>query len=545
MDGKYMNERTVNNTSSFGLFFQRFAELPMGTKLGSIFAVAAMAAGIFALSLWARQPDFRVLYTNLSDRDGGAIIAALNQMNIPYKFNEGGSAIMVPAGRVHDARLQLASKGLPKGSIVGFELMENQKFGTTQFQEQVNYQRALEGELARSIQALSAVESARVHLAIPKPSVFLREQQKPTASVLINLHPGQSLDRSQVSGIVHLIASSVAELPVAGVSVLDQDGKLLSNNSDTMGNLQLDPGQLAYLQQTEQSYNKRIMEILEPIVGRSNVRAQVTADLDFSLTESTAEIYRPNANQTEAAIRSQQTSESKNGSQANAQGVPGALSNQPPGPASAPINGTTNSKSLDSSGSSASRRDSTTNYEVDKTIKHTRTPVGGIKRLSAAVVVNHRKNVDKSGKVSFVALNEQQVEQVRALVKEAIGFDEKRGDSLSVANTPFTVEEVAPAVETPLWKRPEALTFAKEAGKNLLVGGLAFYLLFGIIRPFFRQLSNRPHIEPRGLSPQELGAAADGSAAALVQIDPLGSARQLARQDPKLVANVVKSWVAR
>ena len=534
----------MNNNSSFGLFFRRFAELPLGTKLGAIFALAAMAAGVVSLGLWARQPDYRVLYTNLSDRDGGAIIAALNQMNIPYQFNEGGSAIMVPAGRVHDARLQLASKGLPKGSIVGFELMENQKFGATQFQEQVNYQRALEGELARSIQALSAVESARVHLAIPKPSVFLREQQKPTASALVNLHPGQTLDRAQVSGIVHLIASSVAELPVSGVSVLDQNGNLLTNNSDHSGDPQLDPGQLAYLHQTEQSYNKRIMDILEPVVGRENVRAQVTADLDFSQTESTAESYRPNSTPTDAAIRSQQSSESKNGAQLNAQGVPGALSNQPPGAAAAPLNGAANAKSSDASGSSSTRRDSTINYEVDKTIKHTRSPIGGIKRLSAAVVVNHKKNIDKAGKSSLTALNEQQIEQVRSLVKEAIGFEEKRGDSLSVANVPFSVEEATLATETPLWKRPDTLIFAKEAGKSLLVGSLALYLLFGIVRPFFRQLAMRPQIEPRGMSTQELALAADGSTAALVQIDPLGTARQLARQDPKLVANVVKNWVA-
>ena len=352
----------MNTNSSLGLFFQRFADLPAGTKIGALFALAAMVAGLVALSLWARQPDFRVLYTNLSDRDGGAIIAALNQMNIPYQFNEGGSAIMVPANRVHDARLRLASSGLPKGSIVGFELMENQKFGATQFQEQVNYQRALEGELARSVQALSAVESARVHLAIPKPSVFLREQQKPTASVLVNLRPGQTLDRAQVSGIIHLVASSVAELPITGVSVLDQNGNLLSNSANESGNLSLDPGQLAYLHQTEQSYNRRILDILEPIVGRDNVRAQVTADLDFSQTESTAESYRPNANQAEATIRSQQTSEAKNGIQGNAQGIPGALSNQPPGAASAPIDKPTSQKGSDASGSSSSRRDSTINY---------------------------------------------------------------------------------------------------------------------------------------------------------------------------------------
>jgi flagellar M-ring protein FliF len=531
----------VAGNTNWNAFFLRFAQLPPGKKIAAMVVVAAMLAGVVALTLWARQPEYRILYTNLSDRDGGMIIAALSQMKIPYRFNEGGSAITVPANRVHEARLQLASKGLPKGSIVGFELLENQKFGVTQFQEQVSYQRALEGELVRSIEALSAVESARVHLAIPRSSVFLRENEKPSASVLLNLRSGQTLERSQVSGIMHLVASSVANLPVSGVSVLDQNGALLSNAQGSV-TAQLDPTQLAYLTQIEQGYIKRILDILVPVVGHSNVRAQVTADLDFSQSESTAEIYKPNATQAESAIRSQQNSESSDGNSANAKGVPGALSNQPPGVATAPIDGSAKGQSAAAGASTSSQRSSTVNYEVDKTTKHVRAQVGNIKRLSAAVVVNYRSELDKSGKAKATPFSEKELEQLRALTKEAMGFSESRGDSLNVVNTPFSVELVNPIPEPVWWKNPDNISLAKEIGKNVLVGLVGLYVLFGVIRPFFRQLATVTRVEPAAL-PETIGASANGAEAAVVRIDSLQTARELARQDPKLVAGIVKTWV--
>ncbi len=532
--------------STLSGFFDRLAELPAGTKLGIMIGTAAAIALLVGVTLWSRTPEFRPLYTNLNDRDGGLIISALSQMNIPYKFTEGGGAVLVPAEKVHEARLRLASQGLPKGSIVGFELLENQKLGVTQFQEQVNYQRALEGELARSIQSLAAVESARVHIAIPKQSVFLRDHQKPTASILLNLHAGRTLDRAQVSGIMHLVASSVADLPVEAVSVLDQNGTLLSGDTSNVAGNGLDPSQLAYLHQTEQGYIQRIVDIVEPIVGRDNVRAQVTADLDFSHTESTAETYKPNGTPTDAAIRSQQMSESSAGAGQGPQGVPGALSNQPPGNATAPITGGANNQARNANPPAASgptQRASTVNYEVDKTVRHVRSPMGAIKRLSAAVVVNHRKQVDKAGKVTYTPMPEAQLNQIRALVKEAMGFSEQRGDSLNVVNTAFNVEEPVQTAPIPLWKKPETLTLAKEIGKQLLAGALVLYVLFGMLRPFFRKLAAQApkRLEP-ALTPA-LEAAAEARPAAVVQIDALETARQLARQDPKLVANVVKSWV--
>jgi flagellar M-ring protein FliF len=476
-----------------------------------------------------------VLYSNIADRDGGAVIAALNQMNVPYRMSEGGGAILVPEKMVHDTRLRLASQGLPKGSIVGFELMENQKLGATQFQEQINYQRGLEGELARSIQSLSAVATARVHLAIPKASVFLRDQQKPSASVIVTLHSGRTLDRAQVAGITHLVASSVPELPLKGVSVLDQNGNLLSSPADAAGGL--DQNQLSYVQQIEASTIKRIVDILEPIAGRNNIRAQVTAELDFSQTELSSESYKPNSTPDAAVVRSEQKSESSDqtGAAAGGKGVPGALSNQPPAGNAAP--GGAGGTAAQASGSS--RRESTVNYEIDKTVRHVKNPVGQVKRLSAAVVVNHRKTGEKGASKPLTA---EEISQITALAKEAMGFTQARGDTLNVANAAFSVEELEAAPEVPMWQQPENVALARDIGKGLLIGALFLYILFGVIRPLVRTLATAPRMEPANMA--ALPDAAEESTPALVQADRLTAAKQLAKSDPKMVANVVKSWVA-
>ena len=517
-----------------------FIQLPARNKAGAIFGAAALIALVVGALLWGRTPEYRILYTNLSDRDGGAVLAALTQMNVPYKFQEGGGAVLVPAEMVHDARLRLASQGLPKGSIVGFELLESQKMGATQFQEQINYQRGLEGELARSIQSVAAVQSARVHLAMPKVSVFLRDQQKPTASVLVALHPGRTLDRAQVAGIVHLVASSVPELNPKNVSVLDQSGNLLSTQHDGIG---LDPQQLGYVRTMEDSFNKRILDLLEPIVGPGNVRARVTADVDFSVQESTAEIYKPNPAPDQAAIRSQSLNENTTGGAAQAQGVPGAASNQP---------GATAGQTTP--GSATGKKESVVNYEVDKTVRHQKNPTGVIKRLSAAVVVNHRRTTAADGKVTVTPLTKDQIEQITALTREAMGFSKDRGDSLNVANAAFSTDELAPAAAVPVWRNPEYLSLAKEGGKTLGLVLLVLYVLFGIIRPLLKQVSTPPQPVPA------LPPAADGdgtqNAEALAQDKKAGAAnggdnpqlsapRQITQTDPKIVADVIRTWVAK
>lgn len=509
--------------------------LPARQMLALMLMAATLAAVVVGAWLWGRTPDYRVLYANLSDRDGGAVLASLQQMNVPYKFSEGSGAILVPAAQVHEMRLRLASQGLPKGGLAGFELMENQKLGTSQFLEQVNYQRALEGELARSIQTLSAVQGARVHLAIPKPTLFVREAQKPSASVLLNLHPGRLLDSAQVSAIVHLVSNSVADLAVKNVSVVDQNGNLLSSPPSD-GGATLDPGQLNYVQQLEQSHVKRIEDILLPITGPGNVRAQVTADVDFSQSENVDETYKPNQNAAESAVRSQQSSEVASGAAPGASGVPGALSNQPPATGGAPV------AAAPSPAGAGARKESVVNYEVDKTIRHTKHAVGSVKRLSAAVVVNYRKVTDASGKLSYRPLAEAEMKQINDLVKEAMGFNQARGDSLNVLNSAFTGAEKEVTPEAPFWKQPETWEMTKEIGKHLLIAAVLGYLVFGVLRPAFRNLATqRSNAELLSAEPQG-EAAMIGSQAGYE--NNLQLARQLARQDPKVVASVVKNWVA-
>lgn len=516
---------------------------------------ALLVALISAAVMWGKTPDYKVLYSNLSDKDGGAILAQLSQMNIPYKNADGGGAIMVPSDQVHEARLKLASQGLPKGGTVGFELLENQRFGATQFQEQVNFQRGLEGELAKSIQSLSSVQSARVHLALPKQSAFLREQQKPSASVILNLYPGRTLDRAQVAGIVHLVSSSVPDLPMKNVTTLDQHGTLLSSvgNANNAGGL--DPDKLNYIQQLEQGYIRRVTDLLEPIVGRNNVRAQVTADVDFAVFEQTAETFKPNIG--EASVRSSAVNESNAGSGAGAQGVPGALSNQPPANPTAPLQGASSAptSSATSQGSAPAKRELTTNYELDKVVRVEKRPVGAVKRLSAAVVVNNNRVVDKDGKVTMQPLSEADLTKITSLVREAVGFSQTRGDTLNVVNVPFNVDEKIVETETPLWKQPDNISLAKETGKGLalLIGLLV--LVFSVIRPALRSIGTRngqiPSVDyagdpalagpdavyTPGRPAQRLSAA--GSAAQLAEV------RQLAKQDPATVANVVRTWVSK
>ena len=539
-----MNDSTTS-TSAFALPpFLQSANTRLMLMMGGAAAIVALMAGVW---FWGQQPEYRVLFSNYADRDGGAIVASLQQMNVPYKIADGGGAILVPAPQVHDVRLRLASQGLPRGGNIGFELMENQKLGISQFLEQVNFQRALEGELARTIQALAPVQNARVHLALPKASVFLREQQKPTASVLLNLHPGRSLEPQQVSAIVHLVASSIPELPVANVTVVDQNGNLLSDSKKTGNGNALDPAQLKYVNELQQSIAHRIESILTPILGASNVRAEVSADVDFSTSEQAAESYKPNPSPENATIRSQHSSEAQNTGSTNASGVPGALSNQPPQPGSAPAADANpaSGNAQASSTPSSRQKDNTVNYEVDKTLRYTQQPMGGIRKLSVAVVVNYKQTLDKQGKPVASALSDAEKSQIADLVREAMGYNKERGDTLNVVNSPFTSDK--PQIgELPLWQQPEMRELAKELGRYLLMAAVIGWLYFGQLKPLLRRMR-----QPREEALVSLATAAqaapareepmlDSPAAARSDLD---NVRQFARDDPKVVANVVKRWV--
>lgn len=548
----------------FQTFSYRFNQLPASRKMGLAAAVAAAIALIVGLFLWSSSPDYRVLFANLSEKDAGAVTASLQQMNVPYKTQAGGT-LLVPGDQVYDLRFKLAAQGLPKGGAVGFELMDAGKLGMTQFQEQVAYQRGLEGELSRTIQSLSPVESARVHLAIPKHSVFIRDRQAPSASVLVNMHPGRALDAGQVQSIVHLVSSSVPELSPASVTVVDQAGNLLTGRKDPGASKGLDAGQLDYVRQMEGYYASRIEAIVSPIVGQGNVKAEVRADLDFSESEATSETFRPNPTPESQAIRSQQSLQDINAADAQAQGVPGALSNQPPGPATAPTtapagvnagpntgsNTQANADDAQTAASPTGRRESTVNYELDKTIRHTKDPVGRIKRLSVAVVVNYRAASPgpegEPGKPT--PLTAQELEQINNLVKEAMGFNQERGDTVNVVNAAFT--ESRTEMDIPLWKDPETLSMTKSLLKNLLVFGLAFYLVFGVLRPLLRDLL-KP-VEgglPEGRQPGAGGEVPGGPGVSYPRseasyAESLARVKDFAKANPQVTAEIIREWMAK
>lgn len=522
-----------------------FSRMTTSQKLGTLAAVALAIALFIGGLLWASEPPYGVVFANLSEKDGGQIVAALEQQNVPYKISGGGTAIMVPADRVHDVRLRLASQGLPKGGLVGFEVMDTQKLGVSQFAEQINYQRALEGELARSIQSLAAVKGARVHLAIPKQSAFLRDEQKPTASVLVALHPGRRLEASQVAGIVHLVSSSVPRLTPSSVSVIDQDGNLVSESGDTKL-AGLDASQIKYVRDIEQEYKQRVESILAPMVGANNVRAQVTADVDFSETEQVAETYKPNpAPQT--AIRSQQMAETGSNAGNGAVGVPGALTNQPPVPATAPITNPPVAGSSTGNGQSPVNfsKNSTINYEVDKTVRHTKGAPGTIRRLAVAVVINHKQDPARN---KSQPLSDAELKQATALAQEAVGFSKDRGDTVNVANVSFARIDQEAISDLPVWKDPWLLNTAKEIGRWVLFAFIAWLLWTRAFKPLFEMFAAAAHrVEAEQAAAAEAVAIGGGEGRhgnyGRSYDDKLTQARDLAKQDPKLVAGVIKEWV--
>ena len=551
-------EVPVTPPSASPNWLQRLSALDRSQRMRLGAGIALLVVAAVAAMVMGRQPDYKVLFSNLSDKDGGAIVAQLSQMNVPYKHADGGGAILIPAERVHDVRLRLATQGLPRGSVTGFELMETNRFGMTQFQERLNFQRGLEGELTRSIQALSSVQGARVHLALPNQNGFFREQQKPSASVLVSLHPGRILDRAQLAGIVHLVASSVPELAPSAVSVLDDTGKLLSQSPDAAGEEGINAQQLLYVQQIEQQYARRIMEILEPVVGRNNVKAQVSAELDFSRTESTSEQFRPNQTPDSGAIRSQQVLESSGTANKTATGVPGAVANQPPAPSAAPVNGANPAPTAggqQGAGESTSKRESTTNYEVDKTVKVTRGNNWAIKRLSAAVVVNYQALAEEKGGASPKPLTPEQIEQMTGLVRETIGFNKERGDSVNLMNTPFLTSET-PAAAVPLWKQPETIELAKTFAWPLGAVLFAALVLLGLVRPALKGTAKPAEAVPvaggqlsalEADEPDRPALPAPTKKDAVVEVTPeqlrLEEARVLAKANPVAVANILKTWV--
>jgi flagellar M-ring protein FliF len=537
---------------------QRWGTLPASQQLGALLGVAALIALLVVLSFSARDSDYRVLFPTLSDKDGGAVIDRLAQLGVPYKFADGGSAIMVPSSRVHELRMKMAQAGLPSsgpsaaGGSSGYELLDKNSFGQTQVQERMKIQRAIEGELTTTIQAIDSVRTARVHLALPPNNGFFREQQKPSASVVLTLHPGRTLDRAQVAGIVRLVSGSVPELNPKAVSVVDSTGALLSQNTDDESLVGLDSQQLQYRRELESTHHKRILALLEPVVGRDNVRATVTADVDFSQVMQTAEAWAPNQGaDARVAVREQRSEESSQPS-ANAGGVPGAAANQPPVPAQAPINGPAQAlgaQQLPGGAGAAQRREAATRFEVDKTTTVTRQAVGQVRRLNAAVVVNHRTSTDARGRSSTVPLSEKELQELTALVQQGIGFDERRGDVVKIVNAPFRVETPEPEPEMPLWQQPWLVDLLKTAAAPLALALVALMVLTKLVKPALTTLLAPPPPPPAPEPGSSVNEVVDEpvppplALQAPVYANKLESVRAIARDNPAAVASIVRGWV--
>ncbi|MQP77469.1 flagellar M-ring protein FliF [Stenotrophomonas sp. MYb238] len=535
------------NSEKAGAWFDRLQSLQITRRLGLMAMISiAVAAGLFVF-FWAQKPPMVPLYTGLDQKATAEATDLLRAAQIPFELDAATGAISVPEKNIHDARLKLAGSGLTDSGRLGFELMERDPgFGVSQFMENARYQHSLETELVRTISTLRPVRDARVHLAIPKPSAFTRQRDVASASVVLELRSGQQLERNQVDAIVHMVASSIPDLAPERVTVVDQSGRMLTI-ADPNSDAALNAAQFDQVRRLETSYNQRIRELLEPMTGPGRVNPEVSVDMDFSVTEEARELY----NGEPQKVRSEQISENTSTTQ-GPQGVPGAASNSPPGPAAAPATAATPTESS---------KNATRNYELDRTLQHTRQPAGRVKRVSVAVLVDHVPRPGSNGKVSDQALSAAELTRVEALVKQAVGFDAARGDTVSVMNAPF-VRDTTPVEQPKWWEMPQV-----RDGLRLLLGAIVVLaLLFGVLRPALRQIAGPPKalagpdhdplsadvhlVEDAdglpGLANDQLQLG--GNAPLALPLDAyeerLRMAREAVRADSKRVAQVVKGWVA-
>ena len=474
--------------------FQGMSSLPIIRQVGLLIGLAASIALGIAVVTWMQTPNYTRLPGQLSGQTLNDVITVLERSNIRYTVDTASGSILVDSAKVNEAKLKLASENLSLTTGHGFEMIEkDQGFGTSSFLQKARYKRALEGELARTITSMRSIQSARVHLALPKESAFIRNKQDASASVFISMVPGHTIEKNQIAAITNLVASSISSLKTSQVTIVDDKGKLLSNaeSEDMMG---LTTSQLDYTRNIEKTFVARIERMLNPIVGMGNVRAQVTAEVDFTQTESTNEMFNPDL----AAVRSEQSSEEQSqGSSLG--GIPGALSNQPPANATAPQQATNQVGATTKQGSNRTSRRSTKNYELDKTISHTRNRAGLIKRLSVAVVLDNKvaaiqgtKEAEKEGEgvVKRVPYTQQELARLTTLVRETVGFSVLRGDSVNVINVPFTKVEFEPLPETPIYEEVWVWDIAKQ-----VLGGLAvLFVIFGVLKPVMKNLAVAPPI---------------------------------------------------
>ncbi len=526
---------------NLGMFFQ----IPVVRQVMLLVGVAASVAAGFAVVLWAQTPGHVRLYEGLDGSDVAEIADALRAADIDFNLNMETGTVTVPESILHDARLELASQGLPNGAAVGMRsLAEQPTFGQSQFRETAMYQHALEGELAKTIAHLGAVRDARVHLALPRQRTFIRDRETASASVMLNLYRGRELEEGQVASIVHFVASSVPNLAIGDVTVVDQMGRLLSSGDDAWNDA-LTAKQFQIAERLEQNYKRRIETLLTPLLGPGRVRAEVAADMDFTFSEEMRESFDPNG-----AMVSEYVSENqRSGGSAVAGGIPGALTNQPPQAVDSATATATATADADQADQAPQPMDtsssSTRNFEVDRTISHTKPQAGRIRRLSVAVLVNDAPTERAEGAAAST-LSAEDIDRVTTLVKEAVGFDAERGDTVSVVHAAFKdVPEAEPAVAPPFWKQP---TFF-EILKITLGAGLVLALAFGVVRPMLRSLLAANGSPSRSVI-SGFGAASAAHAQAVAPVLPtpsfdekVAAAKNISGHDPARVAQVVKQWV--
>lgn len=566
-------------------FLENLSEMSMLRQIGLLVGLAASVAIGFAVVLWSQQPDYRPLLGSLAGMDANQVMETLAAADISYTVEPTSGALLVKADDLARARLKLATAGIaPTDSNIGFEILDkDQGLGTSQFMEATRYRRGLEGELGRTVSSLNNVKGARVHLAIPKSSVFVRDERKPSASVLVELYPGRSLEPSQVMAIINLVATSVPELTKSQITVVDQKGNLLSDQQE-LTELSMAGKQFDYSRRIESLYTQRVQSILQPVLGNGRYKAEVSADVDFSAVESTSETFNPD----QPALRSEQSVSEQRQSSLGPQGVPGALSNQPPGPASAPENARAGQAAaagaiasgqplLDANGQQImdpatgqpmlapypadKREQATRNYELDRSISHTKQQQGRLRRLSVAVVLDDQVTVSADGQTTRVPRTAEELARFTRLVQDAVGFDASRGDSVSVINAPFAADSLDETfIDVPFYSQPWFWDIVKQVLGVLFI----LVLVFGVLRPVLNNLTHAG----KG---KELQAA--GGDVALGEMDGLDGAlsndrvslsgpqsimlpsptegydaqlnaiKNLVAEDPGRVAQVVKDWI--
>ncbi len=536
--------------------FQGLNKLPVLRQIGLMVGLAASVAIGVAVVLWSQSPNYQQLYSGLSETDMVSVTASLQGSGVDFKMVHSSGTVLVPSNQLQKLKLSMASQGLPAGKMTGFDILDQeQSFGTSQFIEKIRYQRALEGELATTISSMRNVQSTRVHLALPKQSVFIRDRKPPSASVFVNLISGRSLSKDQVAAITHLVASSVPDLTNENISVTDQKGRLLSNKQQSP-DMKMNSDQFEYKHRMENYYVKRIEEIISPMVGIEGIRAQVSAELDFTVIEQTEEHFDPD----QQAIRSEQITERQTQGRENVGGVPGALSNQPPEEAVLEDGAVGKvGTAVGAGGALNSSRRAVRNYEINKKVSHTRNPSGTIQRLSVAVLVDERSTTNEEGVVESQPLSEAEIANITTLVKETIGFDEARGDRVSVVNSSFYVPEAVVIEEPGLMDNPALM----EGGKQLLGWLMVLILIFGVLRPVLRSLAEKGVAPPPALA---VAALPDGSGGGSLPVGALENkagaeasqkelsptaldhnmiaAKAIVDQDPKRVAQVMKEWIS-